>query len=65
MMKGNQLWDDHIAKGRALKAFVESFPRNLMGLTPDYVKAIPEYKRLKAEYDAAFRKLREFNSRKL
>ena len=59
---GKQFWNDHSAKGKALRAFVESFPKSLMGLTPDYVKAMPEYKRLRAEYDAAFQALRKFNA---
>jgi len=34
-----------------------------MGLTPDAVKASPEYRSAKAAYDAAFHALREFNGK--
>jgi len=33
-----------------------------MGLTPDSVKASPEYRKAKADYDLAFANLRSFNS---
>lgn len=45
------------AAGAALKAF----PKGSMGLTPDAVKASPEYKAAKAEFDAAFFAQRQIN----
>lgn len=53
-----QLWDDCKAAGAALKAF----PRGRMGLTPDAVKATPEWRAAKQAYDRAFAALRSFNS---
>ena len=38
-------------------------PRGPMGLTPDPVKAMPEYQAAKAAYDAAFAALRDFNGK--
>lgn len=37
------------------------FPRGPMGLTPDAVKATPEYKAAKTASEVAFAKLRAFN----
>lgn len=38
------------------------FPRGPMGLTPDDVKASPEWRKAKARYDRAFANLRAFNA---
>jgi hypothetical protein len=38
------------------------FPRLPNGLTPDHVKASPEYRAAKLQYDTAFGKLRTFNA---
>ena len=43
----------------ALKAFPTSGPMNL---TPDHVKASPEFKAAKAAFDRAFAALRNFNA---
>jgi len=43
-------------------AALRSFPKGPMGLTPDAVKASPEYCAAKAAYDAAFNRLRTFNA---
>jgi hypothetical protein len=40
---------------------LKSFPRLPSGLTPDAVKATPEYQAAKSRYDVAFTNLREFN----
>ena len=43
--------------GRELRKFT----RGLMGLTPDNVKATPEWKSARHGFDIAFSKLRQFN----
>ncbi len=43
-------------------AAMQVFPRNAMGVTPDGVKASPEFKNAKAAFDRAFARLRNFNS---
>ncbi|QDJ96225.1 hypothetical protein Xoosp13_38 [Xanthomonas phage Xoo-sp13] len=44
-----------------LSAELQKFPKGPMGLTPDHVKATPEFKFAKYVFDLAFKKLREFN----
>lgn len=36
--------------------------KNSMGLTPDHIKALPEYKSAKLAFDQAFKNLQNFNS---
>lgn len=56
------LWNESIAASRRLDDFVDAQgPRGPMNLTPDHVKAMPEYKALKAASDQAFQALRTFN----
>jgi hypothetical protein len=43
-------------------AVLNKFPRGHMGLTPDHVKASPEYQAAKAAHGIAFRRLQDFNS---
>jgi hypothetical protein len=43
-------------------AAMQVFPRDAMGLTPDSIKASPEFKTAKAAFDRAFAQLRNFNS---
>lgn len=45
----------------AASAALQGFPRGLMGLTPDDVKASPEWRQAKRAYDQAFAALRAFN----
>lgn len=45
-----------------LSAALNQFPRMANGLTPGSVKASPEYRAAKRDYDATFQRLREFNS---
>lgn len=45
--------------GAVLRAFPTVGP---LGLTPDSVKAAPEYRSAKIAYDAVFARLREFNA---
>lgn len=54
----NQVYEHSHAASEALKRF----PRGPMGLTPDHVKALPEYKVAKAEADRAFQQERRFNT---
>lgn len=55
-----KLFDASLSK--ASKALRE-FPRGDMGLVPDDVRATPEYKYAKSEYDNMFAVVREFNGR--
>ncbi len=43
-------------------ANLKSFPRGPNGLTPDAIKFSPEYRKVKNEFDVAFRKLRAINT---
>ena len=45
---------------KALKAF-DSYGKTEMGLTPDFVRAMPEWQQAKKEFDKAFAELRAFN----
>lgn len=38
-----------------------NYPKGVMGLTPDAVRASPQWQKDKAEYNAAFAALREIN----
>ena len=51
------------AKGAsdALNEFRDRYPRGPMGLTPDHVKAMPEFKALNAAYQRAAAASRAFN----
>jgi hypothetical protein len=41
---------------------LNKFPKGEMGLTPDAVKASPEFKMAKSNYDEAFFSLRRYNA---
>lgn len=43
-------------------AVMQAFPRSSVGLTPDYVKATPEYQVAKRASAAAFKALQIFNT---
>ena len=45
---------------KALKAF-DSYGKSEMGMTPDHVKAMPEWQQAKKDFDLAFAQLRNFN----
>ena len=49
--------DEHSDK---LKEF-DKYGKSAMGLTPDHVRDMPEWKRANREFDLSFAKLREFN----
>lgn len=51
------LWDANSAASRALG----QFPTGPMGLTPDEVKATPEFQAAKAAFDRSFQALRRYN----
>lgn len=60
---------DALARKRKLEAAWEAaskaldiFPRNEIGLTPDHVKALPEYRAALSRYNTAFQELRKFNA---
>lgn len=50
------------AEGREAGKVLNAFPKGAMNLTPDAVKATPEWKAAKARSDALFQKLRTFNT---
>lgn len=60
--RADELWENHSKIGKALDDFVNQYERGPMNLTPDYVRALPEYKRLKGECDVAFAQLRNYNA---
>jgi hypothetical protein len=43
-------------------AALQSFPQSELGLTPDRVKALPEWQSAKRSYDVAFSRLRAWNA---
>jgi len=45
---------------KVLKAF-NQYGKSGMGMTPDFVKAMPEWQQAKKEFDKAFAELRNFN----
>jgi len=55
--KADELWNASTATGRALAAF----PTGPMGLTPDAVRATPEWKAAYAANESAMTALRDFN----
>lgn len=59
MTTRDSLYEAMFAASKKLKAIAGG---GTMGLTPDSVKASPEYKQAKAEYSAAFARVRAFNS---
>jgi len=48
--------------GAILRAFRSEAEIGPMGLTPDHIKAMPEWKAAKHNYQVAFEKLRKFNA---
>lgn len=58
----NGLWQASCLAHQALTEFVDAQgPRGSMNLTPDSVKALPEYQRLKNLSEHLFQRLRNFN----
>lgn len=59
----DKLWTDSGLADRTLNAFIDAQgPRGPMNLTPDRVKAMPEYQRLKNLNELAFQQLRNYNA---
>lgn len=52
------LWD----ASRTSSAVLNGFPKGSMGLTPDSVRATPEWKVAKAQEDSDFKKLQNWNT---
>lgn len=55
------LWKESEDASKALNAFTSKHPKGPMGLTPDNVRALPEFKKLKQAYDQAHKRLGEYN----
>ena len=47
---------------KRLKAF-DSYGKTAMGLTPDHVRAMPEWQEAKMAFEIAFQNLRNFNAK--
>jgi hypothetical protein len=56
--KAESLWQAN----KDAAAVLDAFPRGPMGLTPDSVKATPEWKAARKACDETFEALRAFNS---
>ena len=55
------LYTEMYAAAKALRVYYGH--RSPIGLTPDSIKALPEWKAAKAAYEQAFQKLRAFNGK--
>lgn len=64
MMEGMAMaeWSAMEGEYYAASQAMQRFPRGAMGLTPDDVKASPEWRAAKARYERAFARLRAFNA---
>lgn len=60
--KRQQLEEEVSSTGKILNDLVKN-SRGQMGLVSDQMKNSPEYRAAKANYDRAFRALRQFNTR--
>lgn len=60
--QANELWEQSSSASRALNEFLDKHPKGAMGLTPDSVKSMPEFKKLDDAYKVAASRLRTFNS---
>jgi hypothetical protein len=62
---GKVLEDKNNADSNRLKQFEitykEDFEKSVMGLTPDHIKALPEWKEAKKAFEKSFVELRNFN----
>lgn len=56
-----KLEEKNKADGNAIKEFEKTFEKSAMGLTPDHIKALPEWKSLKNAFRQSFDELRNFN----
>lgn len=59
--KAEALWAENKRHSDALNAFLSQFPRGPMGLTPEHVKAMPEYQQLSRAYAESHARLGEYN----
>lgn len=59
--QADKLHAEMTAASRALNNFVDQFPKGPMNLTPDHVRAMPEYRVVKNAYERAFSAVRAFN----
>jgi len=59
---GEELMERNKIDSDNLKFFDEIYGRSSMGLTPDHVKALPEWKEAKETFNRSFAELRSFNA---
>jgi hypothetical protein len=55
--------DTNDAASKELNDFLDRHERGAMGMTPDHVKAMPEYKRLVSAFNSSFKKMQDTNSK--
>lgn len=60
--RADELWTESDAASRALNDFTTQYPSGPMNLTPDYVRAMPEYQELRRTSQIAVEKLQTFNA---
>ena len=60
--EAKRIRDEIEGEGRKVGAILSAFPKGPMNLTPDAVKAAPEWREAKDRSEALFRKLRRFNT---
>lgn len=56
-----KLEEKNTADSEALRAF-DKYGKTEMGLTPDHVKAMPEWRKAKQDFNISFSELRTYNS---
>ncbi|CAG9229869.1 conserved hypothetical protein [Paraburkholderia tropica] len=61
-VRQDDLYAANSTASKALNTFIDQFGRGPMGLTPDHVKTMPEYRALRASYDRSAVLLRQFNA---
>lgn len=59
-LAADKLAKEYKEKSDALQAF-DKLGKTELGLTPDHVKASPEWKQAKADYENAFQAFRNYN----
>lgn len=60
--RSEALWEESSVASRALGAFVDQFPKGPMNLTPEHVRAMPEYKELRLVSDRLNEQQRIFSA---
>ena len=56
-----QSLESEVEKAEEVLREFDKYGKSDVGLVPDFVKAMPEYRKAKADFDNAFQVLRKFN----